>query len=762
MNTRFLFTRIILSAILILLLGVGIGFAQDSGNPEGVSALQGLAGTAFTYQGRLKDGGSPANGVYDLQFTLYADSGGASLVAGPITIEDLSLTDGYFTVQLDFGVGAFNGQERYLLVGVRPGASVDPFTSLSPLQNLTPAPLALALPGLWTQQNATSPNLIGGYSSNWVTPGIYGATISGGGVSGYPNSVTDHYGTVGGGVSNLAGNGDATLDNAVYATVGGGESNHASGDHATIGGGIGNRASAYTATVGGGDGNRASNNMATVSGGQDNHASGDHATVGGGAYNTASGDYATVGGGSGNLANYFAATVGGGDGNRASNNMATVSGGQDNHAIGDHATISGGQNNQASGGHATVGGGLSNQASADATTVGGGWGNQASVFSATVGGGRDNQASAKYATVPGGNLNTAAGFSSFAAGYRAKANHQGAFVWGDSTDDDISSAAADQFLVRASGGVTLTFGTGALRLLPNAESPNIIGGYSGNSVTSGVYGATIAGGGSGTYPNEVTDYYGTVGGGNRNRAGNADATLDNADYATVGGGGDNQASWYCATVSGGGSNRASNQFATIGGGQGNQASGLIATIGGGQDNQASESFATVAGGYDNHASGLYATVPGGYGANATHCGELAYASGSFVSQPGSAQTSQYVMRITTNNAIPTPLSLDGDISPRRLTIAAGRTLTFDALVVARSDTGLSAGYRMTGVIANVGGATSIIGADVIVFGYSPGAASWNAFLGANDTDDALDILVNGAAGVNVRWVAFVRTVEVQW
>jgi len=107
MNARFLFIRIILSAILILLLGAGIGFAQDPGNPEGVSTP---LGTAFTYQGRLKDGGSPANGVYDLQFTLYADSGGASLVAGPITIEDLSLTDGYFTVQLDFRVGHSTGR----------------------------------------------------------------------------------------------------------------------------------------------------------------------------------------------------------------------------------------------------------------------------------------------------------------------------------------------------------------------------------------------------------------------------------------------------------------------------------------------------------------------------------------------------------------------------------------------------------------------------------------------------------------------------
>jgi trimeric autotransporter adhesin len=59
--------------------------------------------------------------------------------------------------------------------------------------------------------------------------------------------------------------------------------------------------------------------------------------------------------------------------------------------------------------------------------------------------------------VPGGDSNSAAGQYSFAAGKRAKANHDGAFVWGDSTLADVASTAANQFIVRASGGVW--FGT---------------------------------------------------------------------------------------------------------------------------------------------------------------------------------------------------------------------------------------------------------------------------------------------------------------
>jgi len=54
--------------------------------------------------------------------------------------------------------------------------------------------------------------------------------------------------------------------------------------------------------------------------------------------------------------------------------------------------------------------------------------------------------------VPGGELNTAAGEHSFAAGYRAKANHQGSFVWADSSDFDFASTADNEFSARATGG----------------------------------------------------------------------------------------------------------------------------------------------------------------------------------------------------------------------------------------------------------------------------------------------------------------------
>ena len=68
-------------------------------------------------------------------------------------------------------------------------------------------------------------------------------------------------------------------------------------------------------------------------------------------------------------------------------------------------------------------------------------------------GGENNTASGVRAVVPGGEANSAAGAYSFAAGRRAKANHQGSFVWADSTDADFSSTGINQFLIRANGGV---------------------------------------------------------------------------------------------------------------------------------------------------------------------------------------------------------------------------------------------------------------------------------------------------------------------
>src|SRR5512143_619966 len=75
-------------------------------------------GTSFTYQGRLLVNGAAANASYDFQFTLYDSTPAA--VAGPITRTSVAVTNGLFTVELDFGASPFAGRQRLLEIAVQP------------------------------------------------------------------------------------------------------------------------------------------------------------------------------------------------------------------------------------------------------------------------------------------------------------------------------------------------------------------------------------------------------------------------------------------------------------------------------------------------------------------------------------------------------------------------------------------------------------------------------------------------------------------
>ena len=151
--------------------------------------------------------------------------------------------------------------------------------------------------------------------------------------------------------------------------------------------------------------------------------------------------------------------------------------GSENIGGDDFATVGGGTGNTASGPESTVAGGLTNTASGIESTVAGGGTNKASGFVSTIAGGDFNTASGSRATVVGGFLNTASGQLSFAAGLRALATLDGAFVWGDaSTPDFITSPAANTVSVRAANGIWL--GTTSTPSIPAGRFLNTsTGGY---------------------------------------------------------------------------------------------------------------------------------------------------------------------------------------------------------------------------------------------------------------------------------------------
>lgn len=128
-------------------------------------------GTAFTYQGRLKSAGQPANGNYDLKFTLYDAASGSGQIGSPVTIAPVVLTNGNFTVSLDFGA-VFSGEARWLEIGVRTNGSSIPYGTPSARQPLTPTPYALYAPSAGLAATATtagtSSNLVGNLSGDVI------------------------------------------------------------------------------------------------------------------------------------------------------------------------------------------------------------------------------------------------------------------------------------------------------------------------------------------------------------------------------------------------------------------------------------------------------------------------------------------------------------------------------------------------------------------------------------------------------------------
>ncbi len=95
--------------------------------------------SAITYQGQLKVSGVPANGSFDLRFTLYSDPNLNIQAAPPITIDDLAVANGLITVSLDFGFApAQAGNGLFLGIEVRDGASAGAYAPLAPLVELRP------------------------------------------------------------------------------------------------------------------------------------------------------------------------------------------------------------------------------------------------------------------------------------------------------------------------------------------------------------------------------------------------------------------------------------------------------------------------------------------------------------------------------------------------------------------------------------------------------------------------------------------------
>lgn len=129
--------------------------------------------TSFTYQGELAASNTPAHGAYDLRFTLYDQASNGLPIAATQCFDNVMVTDGRFTVVLDFG-DVFVGDERYLQIEVRPDtglgcASSVGFVPLTPRQRLTGAPYALHAITAGQAEWAADATTFGGQSASYYT-----------------------------------------------------------------------------------------------------------------------------------------------------------------------------------------------------------------------------------------------------------------------------------------------------------------------------------------------------------------------------------------------------------------------------------------------------------------------------------------------------------------------------------------------------------------------------------------------------------------
>jgi hypothetical protein len=423
-------------------------------------------------------------------FAVYDSAAAGNAVAGPITNRAVSVNNGLFTTTIDFGSAAFNGSSRWLDISVRTNGSSTFFT-LSPRQAFTPTPYSI------TAATITGPvpasQLVGTIPSSAVS-GTYNSQLT---LNNANNQFAGSYSGNGAGVTNVNA---ATLNGLASSNFW-----QTGGNNVTSGQFIGstnnqsveiraNNKAALVLTAGANDapnieGGAAVNVIdpgvqgAVIAGGGTTNFLGQMSS------NRISADFAAISGGSGNWIQLGAdhSIIGAGWNNAILNAYQSVIAGGQQNAISNanYAFIGGGIQNVVSSTYSAVMGGNLNLAGGSFAFVGGGYANQALGGYSTISGGYSNRTAAQLATVPGGYYNVASGFASFAAGYYANATNSGTFVWADSDGGAFNSTAANQFLVRAQGGVGINTNN------PNGSALNVLGNVNATSFSGS--GANLTG-----------------------------------------------------------------------------------------------------------------------------------------------------------------------------------------------------------------------------------------------------------------------------
>jgi hypothetical protein len=607
--------------------------------------------TVFTYQGGLKDdldgpGGAdaiPASGVYDFQFTIFdVDTGGSpSIVIGPISAADVTVTNGLFTVDIDFGVNLFDGQTYWLETAMKRDADAV-FTTLGPSRiALTAAPNAHFAIDAGTVNGATAADLTiasftydsatnlltitQGATTIDVTPALTsfdlevtlggGADVTGGtldvqtsllnSTGANPLQVSDAFNVTGAADfdSTLNVDGNVTVDtdtlfvDATTDRVGVNTATPERPFHVVAADFLAQRL----------EGNNAAGTWFSI-----NNA-------------TAANFFHFIATGSGNgegvnklliaPGNISGTLNGAAMGLDSSGNLGIgqVSPTQRLHVEG-NARVTGAffDSSNSAGSNDQV---LTSQGTGTQTQ----WTTVTAIDDDVSAFAYDSASNLLTITEGGVDVDVAPALTTFGLEVTLQ---NGADVTGGTLDVQTSvenTAASAPLLALDPDGinldVTAAAGVDGLRLLPGTTGPRVIGGFSGNTAAGN--GATVGGGGQSGSVNTASGDFATVSGGRSNTASGVNAI--------VSGGQVNVASGFGAAVGGGQVNNARGQLAVISGGVGNSAptssvvggNGNQLTISGGENNEIggtvnnAVSHSVIGGGFANQIYDLRSTIAGG-------------------------------------------------------------------------------------------------------------------------------------------------------
>jgi len=269
----------------VVFLALGLALASTSAYAE-----------PWSYRGSLSTHGRAAEGVYDLRLSFHEQAVGGRELRAPVTLSAVAVRGGEFAADVELDPALLAYDTLWVGLQVRDGAGE--FVAIPQRQRFEPdggeltcwdtfgntgtngatnflgtidaQPLTLRAgnrtaltiaPADFGHVNAIGGGTVSPNNTPRVTAGVSGAVIAGGGAPSGPftgfgggdfHVVSDDDGVVGGGFGNKAGDLDAVVDDAAWATVGGGLFNNAGGETSVVSGGSSNGATGKSSTVPGG------------------------------------------------------------------------------------------------------------------------------------------------------------------------------------------------------------------------------------------------------------------------------------------------------------------------------------------------------------------------------------------------------------------------------------------------------------------------------------------------------------------------------